>query len=223
MGTPPDFVINLVKKHFNQYSKLHVLDLGCGKGAVSVQLSSSLKCNCYGIDAIPEFIDASKEIAIENGVDKLCQFEVGDVRVKIEELDKFDVIILGATGPIFDDYYIALTTLRNHLTEEGIIIIEEAYINDASTFQHPSLISRKELLNQFKQAGMVLIDEIVRDYTKFAGCVIGMNFIKKRCNELKTKYPHKSSLFENYMESEASEYDVLEKEAKGSVMVVKNK
>jgi ubiquinone/menaquinone biosynthesis C-methylase UbiE len=220
LGTPTEIVLKLIQNHYKTYSNLNVLDLGCGKGAVSVKLAAALKCNCYGIDAIPEFIAVAKEKAKEYGVDTLCRFETGDVRIKIDELDKFDVIIFGATGPIFDDYYTALSALSNHLTDEGIVIIEEAFIDDTSAFQHPPLVTRKELLRQFEQAGMELIDETVGSYTEFADSDWEMEHITKRCNELKAKYPEKSYLFENYVQNQASEYDVLENTVSGSVMVL---
>jgi len=230
LGTPAEIVIKLMQKHCmvvgtNNHSSLQpcVLDLGCGKGAVSVKLAAALKCNCYGIDAIPEFIETAKEKAQEYGVDTLCRFEVGDVRKKIEELDRFDVIIFGATGPIFDDYYTALTALSQHLTDKGIVIIEEAYMDDTNTFQHPLIMPRRELLSQFQQAGMKLIDETVGNYSEFADIAKEVENITIRCNELKTKYPEKSSLFENYAQNQVSEYDALENEMIGAVMVLKKK
>ena len=221
LGTPPEIVINLTQKHCKNYSSLRVLDLGCGKGAVSVKLATALKCNCFGIDGISEFIEIAKEKAREYGVDALCRFEVGDVRIKIEELDKFDIILLGATGPIYGDYYTALTRLSKHLIGEGIIIIDEAYIDDTSTFQHPSILPRKELLKQYRRAGMELIDETIGKYGEFMDINNEMDNIAKRCNELKTQYPEKTSLFENYVQNQASEYDILENKMIGSVMVVK--
>ena len=221
LGTPTEIALNLIQKNCKNYSNLNVLDLGCGKGAVSVKLAAALKCNCYGLDAIPEFVETAKTKAREYGVDTICRFEVGDVRTKIEELDKFDVIILGATGSIFDDYYTVLTALSKHLTDEGIVIIEEGYIDDMSDFQHPSYMFRKDLLKQFEQAGMELVDEYPCKYGEIADIAKEMEKIVARCNELKAKHPEKSSLFENYAQNQAYEYDVLENEMGGSIMVLK--
>ena len=63
LGTQPEIVINLIQRNCKNYSNLNVLDLGCGKGTTSIKLAVALKCNCYGIDGIPEFIEASKEKA----------------------------------------------------------------------------------------------------------------------------------------------------------------
>ena len=197
------------------------MDLGCGKGAVSVKLAASIKCKCYGIDGVSEFVESSKLKAREYGVDTLCRFEVGDIRMKIEELGKFDVIIFGATGPVFDDYSTALTVLSKHLADEGIIIIEEGYIDETSEFQHPSYSSKKALLSQFEKAGMELIDEIECKYGEISDTEKEMEDLTKRCKQLKAKYPEKSSLFDNFMENQASEFDALKNEMEGSIMVLK--
>jgi len=221
LGTPPGIVTDLVRKNCNDYADLDVLDLGCGKGAVSVKLSAALKCRCHGIDAIPEFVESAKEKAVEYGVAELCRFEAGDIRVRIEELDKFDVVILGATGPIFGDYRTALTAISKHLTDKGIVIVEEAYIDDASEYQHPPYVPRKELLAQFDDAGMELIDETMCDYGEIADMAGEMNHIAKRCNELIAKYPEKASLFEGYIRNQASENVALENDLSGSTMVLR--
>jgi ubiquinone/menaquinone biosynthesis C-methylase UbiE len=222
IGTPPETIINLVQKHCTNYSNLNVLDLGCGKGATSVKLAAALNCNCLGIDGIPEFIEISKEKAQEYKVGTLCRFELGDIREKIKELDKFDVIILGAIGQVFGDYYATLTTLSKHLTAEGIIIINDAYIEDSSTFQHPAVLPLRKLLKQVEQAEMELIGEY-RDAENNEEYTEQFEKIRKRCKELIAKYPEKSSLFENYIQIQADEYDDMENEMIGSIMVFKRK
>ena len=223
LGTPPEIVINLIQRHCENCASLNILDLGCGKGAVSVKLAKVFKCNCYGIDGIPEFIEVAKDKAQEYGAGALCRFEVGDIRRKIEELDKFDIIILGAVGQVFGDYYTTLTILSKHLTAGGIIIINDSYIDDLSTVQHSAYLHRHELLKQFGQAGMELVDETTGKYSEYADSTKEMESIRIRCNELKIRYPEKSLLFEKYKQAQIGEYDTLENEITGSVMVVKRR
>jgi len=221
IGTPPEGVINLVKKHCKNIANLHVLDLGSGKGAISVKLAAALKCHCYGIDGIVEFVEASKEKAREYGVETLCRFEAGDVRKKIEELGTFDVIILGATGPIFEDYCTALTRFSKHLTADGMIIINEGYTStpyNPKNSTYSSILSRKELLKQFGQAGMELVDEHMDNSEDFDKEIEN---IQTRCNELKAKYPEKSSLFEKYIQEQVGGYDDLKNKVDSSMMVLK--
>jgi len=221
LGTSPEMVIDLIRKHCGAYSDLRILDLGCGKGAVSIKIAAVLNCHCYGIDAIPEFIDAAKKKAVEYGVEELCRFEVGDIRVRIEDLDTFDVIILGATGPIFGDYYTALTAISKHLTATGMAIVEEAYIDDASMYRHPAYMFRKDLLKQFEQAGMELVDESECDYGEVIDIDNEMDKITRRCRELIVKYPGQASLFENYIRKQAFENDALDNDLSGSTMVLR--
>jgi len=219
LGTPSETIINIIQKHCKAYSTLRILDLGCGKGAVSVKLAAELKCKCYGIDGIPEFIEVSKAKAREYGVDILCRFEVGDIREKIKTLGKFDVIILGAIGQVFGDYYATLTTLSEHLNPDGIIIINDAYADDSIGFPHPLVLHISELLRQAKKAGMEMIDECTDSPTNYEE---DYENLKKRCKELMTKYPEKASLFENYANSQADEYDALVNRMICSIMVFRN-
>lgn len=220
MGTSSEIVINLVQKYFQDYSNLNVLDLGCGKGAVLVKLAEKLKCKCIGIDGISKFIETSKVKAKEYGVDKFCQFEIGDIRKRIETLDKFDVIILGAIGQIFGNYYTTLTKLSGHLLTNGIIIIYDSYTDDSNNFQHLGTMCRRELLTQVEQAGMELSDEITNDST---GGKEGFENIKKRCKELIFQYPEKRILFETYIQSQTNDCDVLDNKVTCSTIVCKRK
>jgi len=218
LGTPPNIVIDFIQKHCKNHSTLHVLDLGCGKGIVSVKLAEALHCNCYGIDGIPEFIESAKEKAREYGVEALCRFEVGDIRERIDALDTFDIIVLGAIGPVFGDYYATLTKLLKHLTPEGIIIINDAYIDDSSTFQYQDILHHQELLHQINQTGMEVIDEYTGKPTNSAE---EFENVQKRCKELLITYPEKTALFENYIQMQAEVYDALEHNIIGSIMVIK--
>lgn len=220
MGTPPEIVIHLVQKHCRNYSTLRVLDLGCGKGATSVKLAKALNCNCWGIDGIPEFIETSKTKAQEYGVEALCRFEVGDIRKEIKALDKFDVIVLGAVGQVFGDYYATLTTLSKYLAPEGIVVINDAYLDDTSTFRHPAVFPRRELLEQIERAEMGLIDEHT-DVANNEEYSAQFEHIQNRCNELIAKHPEKSALFENYVRNQVDEYNAMENEMICSMMVLK--
>ena len=45
IGADPEIIISLIQKHMHDFSNMNVLDLGCGKGAVSVMLANKLKCS----------------------------------------------------------------------------------------------------------------------------------------------------------------------------------
>jgi ubiquinone/menaquinone biosynthesis C-methylase UbiE len=224
IGADPDAIIKLINKHYSNYAELKVLDLGCGKGAVSIKVSKTLGCNCYGIDAIPEFIVLAQQKALEFKVEHLCTFETGDIREKVKELSGYDIIILGAIGPVFGDYYTTLTTLSRCINKNGIFIIDDGYIENNSYYSHPLIQKQNSILQQIDLAGMQLLenDIIKQDNIKESDDFIFEN-LKKRCDELIDKYPDKKELFINYIQKQVEENDVLENKVICSTMVISKK
>ena len=224
IGADPDAIIKLIKKYCNNITELKVLDLGCGKGAVSVKVSQKLGCTCYGIDAIPEFVEFAQQKATEHKVNHLCNFELGDIREKVKELSGFDVVILGAIGPVFGNYFSTLSTLTKCINENGIFIIDDAYINDNSDFSHPLMFKKSDILQQIEKTGMELVENDIMDRDDI---VDSDDFIfdnlKKRCQELIEKYPNKQKLFLDYIRKQEIENDVLENKVIGTTLVIKKK
>jgi len=101
-GTSSDVIVTQLKNlNFDNLKQLNVLDLGCGKGAVSVKLAHNFGFKTVGFDAVPDFIDFAKLKAKEYNVAHLCSFFVEDIRKIIGEQKDFDIIILGAIGNVF--------------------------------------------------------------------------------------------------------------------------
>ncbi len=224
IGADPKAIIRLISRHFNNHGKLKILDLGCGKGAVSVKVSKALGCKCYGIDAIPEFIEYARQKAEEFNVSHLCTFQTGDIREIIKELAGYDVVILGAVGPVFGDYYATLTTLEKCINKNGIFIIDDGYIDDNSNFSHPLMYKKSSILQQIKEAEMELVECNISDCEdiKYSDDQIFEN-LKKRCQELIEKYPDKRTLFLDYIQKQEIENDVLENKIIGAIMVIRLK
>lgn len=70
-----------------------------------------------------------------------------------------DIIILGAIGPVFGDYYTTLTTLSRCLNDKGIFIIDDGYIENDSDYSHPSIQKQKSIIQQIDSAGFQLVDD----------------------------------------------------------------
>lgn len=202
IGSDPDVIIGLVRRHVKDYTDLRVLDLGCGKGAVSVKIAKELNCRCLGIDAIKEFIDEANRKACEYGVDHLCRFELGDIRQKVKVLTGFDIVILGSIGPVFGDYSQTLKALERCIEKNGKVIIDDGYVKNDSEYSHPLILKQDVILNQIADSGMKLLGEamIDRSHIKESNILIFEN-LKKRCQELIKKYPDKGELFNRYIEA----------------------
>ena len=223
IGSNPETMIELIKKHFTAEISPKVLDLGCGKGAVSVKVAKHLNCECHGIDAIPEFISFAQSKSEEYGVGNLCRFEVDDIREKIKTLEKYDVIILGAIGQVLGNYLETLAILDNNLNEDGIIIIDDGYIEDHGNFTHDQILKKSDLLKQISNAGMYLADEIVAAGEHDISATYDTEYenLLKRCEELCKKHPDKAELFKAYSNQQKKEYDNLKNRIVCSTMVIK--
>jgi cyclopropane fatty-acyl-phospholipid synthase-like methyltransferase len=240
MGTDPKVVIRMISKHTQNHSKLKVLDLGCGKGAVSVQVAEHFGCKCHGIDAVSEFIDYANSKAAEFEVEHLCKFELGDIRDRILHLPKYDVIVVGAIGPVMGDYLTTINKLNNCLNDNGIIIFDDGYypdeIDDEISIDEyfaeeidgseyvNDVMTRKELLEQINHSGMKIIDEeiVLTEKMNETNAVI-FESIKERCNILIGSNPDKSHLFEDYVQSQEKENEEYTTMITCSVIVLKKK
>jgi hypothetical protein len=155
-------------------------------------------------------------------VEHLCRFEVGDIRLKVNILSSFDIIILGAIGPVFGDYFTTLTTLSGCLNGNGVIIIDDSYIENDSDYNHPLIQKQNKIIKEINSAGMQIVEEeiIGRDHIKDSDNFIFDN-LKKRCLELMALYPHKKDIFINYIKKQEEENYVLENRVICSTMLIK--
>lgn len=222
MGSDPETIIKLINKSFVKHGNLKVLDLGCGKGAVSIKIADRFKCRCHGIDAVEDFILFAKQKAVEYKVDGLCSFEAGDIRESLAKLSAYDVIILGSIGPVFGDYQKTLAALRKHLVSGGIIIIDDAYIEDESEFSHPFVLKHKELLKQINSCGMRLVETVTAEKEETA--VLNSSIHEKvmmRCLELAEKHPEQKKLFTDFIAMQESQIDVYTNKVTCAAFVIK--
>jgi len=222
IGASPDLIIQVLRRRLPRKAGFRLLDLGCGKGAVSVRLARDLGCRCLGIDAIGEFIGTAREKASAFRLRRRCRFETGDIRERIHALGRFDVIVLGAIGPVFGDHRATLDILSPHLCPGGLIVVDDGYLEDDSPHHHPLVARRGELLRQIAAAGMQLVEEVVvardeiedMDRAMFRG-------LEKRCRELIGQHPDKRDLFAGYIRRQAEENDWLEQKIVCAVLAIR--
>ena len=225
IGTSSDEVLKIIKKYKDNYSNLSVLDLGSGKGAVLIKIASELKCKCLGVDAIDDFVNFSNNKAKEYSVDSICTFETNDIRTRIKTLGKYDIIILGAIGPVLGDFHETLLVLTSHLNDNGLIIMNEGYVEDGCKTDYPNVLSKNIVLNQINSAGMEIIESIIEDETHEVKGDFEeeVRNLEKRCMELIEKYPDNKNMFLKYIKTQKELYKKLDNEVISVLFVIKQK
>jgi SAM-dependent methyltransferase len=212
IGADPNTMLSLIKQYI-RLDKLNILDLGCGKGAVSIKIAQEINCTILGIDAIHEFIESARDYAKKYNVDNKCKFEVGDIRVWIKELSGFDIIILGAIGPVLGDLETTLRILAKSLNSEGYVLLDDGYIDDRSKKNYERCLRRTEFYKQITEAGFEVIHEEIfaKDMLEDSDNYI-YDSIKRRANELIDNLPDKREVIEGYLKSQELENQMLENE-----------
>ena len=226
MGASPEVNLSLIKRNIEveKYSNLQIVDLGCGKGAVSVKLAQELNCYVLGIDAYKDFIKSAIEYAEKNRVKAKCKFEVGDIRVNIRDLKNFDIAILGSIGHVLGNLTNTLNLVKRSLKNTGFIIIDETYITKDYESKINDYMYKEEILTEIDQSGLKIIDEHVYQSKELVESNQHIyHSIEKRANELILKYPDRTQFFEDYLESQRIENEILENQVKCVTWVLEMK
>ncbi len=219
LGSSPKDMLDMITRHIQTSSQTRILDLACGKGAVSVYLAKELGCKVKGVDLIPEFIDYAAQKAQEFEVADLCDFMVGDITERVKEEKDYDIVILGAVGDVLGTQEETITLLKNTVRKGGYLVIDDAYGKDDTNPKYPS---RAQWFAIFDRTGVRLIDEMIIDDDELTNINNEQqNLIIKRANELKAKFPEKSHLFDGYIQSQQAECDELENEISGVTLLLK--
>ncbi len=211
IGTDPNVVSKFVKQNIDDSKSLKILDLGCGKGAVSVRLAKDFNCNVVGIDAIPEFIESAKQLAIENGVTEKTTFIQGDIRILYTNYMDYDIVILGAIGPVLGNQQETLENVSQCLKPSGFVILDDGHLPDKTDNKKEIYTTKSRFYHFIKSAGFMVIEEsIFESENMHQQNEIIFNAIKKRAKELIEKYPSKATIFNDYLIEQETQNNALE-------------
>ncbi len=147
---------DLISSYIPITKDTRILDLACGKGAVSIGLSKSFGCRVKGIDIIPEFIDYAGEKAHEHGVENLCHFQVEDINRSIQTEKGYDIVVYAAVGDVLGDIHETIVKLKDTVVPGRYILIDDAYSNEGN---HEMYASRQQWLTAFRDTGVKLVAE----------------------------------------------------------------
>ena len=226
LGSSPPQIMSLIEKHIPLTNNLRILDLACGKGAVSVHIAKDLRVKVDGFDLFPEFIEYAKEKAIEHSVRDLCSFYIADINEIVLTAKGYDCVIFGAVGNVLGNPEEALCKLQQTIKPNGFIIIDESYLpdgcnNEIISYQNYEYLFRHDWFNLFQDCNLDLIEEIISDGGE-NNTEKEMTAIIKRANELITSHPDHKELFMNYVQSQQNEYSDIEKSLVNVTWILRN-
>lgn len=214
LGSIPEDMIMLVKQNIDISSDTKIIDLGCGKGAVSVLMCKELGIHAFGFDLLPGFIETAREKAEEFHVQHLCEFHVQDINETVKIEQGYDLAILGAVGDALGEPAETLHKLKGVIHRKGYILMDEAYLageQDDVRYQNYEYLTRTQWKKLIHDLDLKVIAEITLNDTAITDDINDYNnrMISRRADELIRKYPDKSSIFEGYVNSQLMECEDL--------------
>lgn len=208
LGSSPDEIVSAIK-NCGIDEEWRVIDLGCGKGAVSIRLAKDFGCSVKGIDFMEDFIDFARKKAEELGLSSLCCFESGDINSAVESEAGYDLAILGAVSGVLGTPSETLFKLKRTVKPGGYVIIDDGYLSEDS--ESPRLegeyYTRGEWLSAFEQSGMELISETFAGEELQSANDANTAMIAARAAELSLVHPELKALFEGYVLAQQQECD----------------
>lgn len=218
LGSSPRDMIEMVREHIMVSHNTRVLDLACGKGAVSIRMAKELGVLVKGIDIIPEFVEYARQKSKEYKVEKLCEFEVGDITKAVNREKNYDIVILGAVGDVLGPPEQTILALKSTVKKGGYILMDDGYAKDIANDKY---FTRSQWLSVFDGARVRLVAErLIEDQELASLNQEQQKWIIKRAEELKEKFPEKAYLFESYVQSQQAECDEMEEDIDGVTILL---
>ena len=207
LGSSPADIIALLQKHVSLTEGFRVLDLACGKGAVSIQLAKAFGVRARGFDLMPGFVEDAAQKAKEWGVDALCNFHHADVNDAARTERGYDCVIFGAAGNVLGDPQETLQKLSRTVKPRGYLVMDDAYLRDSALPEDVQYdydyLTRSQWLRLFDDNGLRLVEELpaceVQDFDD------DNRAIALRVGELIAKHPEKRAMFEGFAQSQLNE------------------
>lgn len=128
MGCSANQILDLITNLKFPAGSVNVLDLGCGKGALSIQIAVKFGFNVTGVDAMSEFLKVAEEKSTEFKVASLCTFINDDILRYVKEKHDFNIVVLSSLGGIYGSNKQTIEKLRTQVVTGGYIIIDDGYL-----------------------------------------------------------------------------------------------
>jgi len=162
MGVPTDVIVDLFRPLSLPGRSTRVLDLGCGKGAVAIELARELDFSVIGIDLYPPFIEDARSRAAGKGVEGNCRFILGDIREVTETPDDFHAATLVWVGEALGDLENSVGRLRNQVLPGGYMVISSGYRKPGTDADlgHVNFVDSDKARRQITAHNDVILEEI---------------------------------------------------------------
>ncbi|MBD3383835.1 methyltransferase domain-containing protein [candidate division KSB1 bacterium] len=200
-----------------------VLDLGCGKGAVSVPITSRFKSRITGVDAMSSFLKDANRKAAEYGVAERCRFICQDIMDYVKADHDFDLVIFASVGGIWGSLQNTVAQLRRQIRNGGYMVIDDGYARTSGPLQrkhYEQYRDHQTTLGELTALGDTILTEI--DTTQYSRKInrAYLDSISKRGAELILQKPELKDKINSYILLQQQECEFLDHHIVGALWLL---
>ncbi|MCK4578620.1 MAG: class I SAM-dependent methyltransferase [Candidatus Marinimicrobia bacterium] len=225
LGSSPRIIVDMLRLLELPSSATRMLDLGCGKGAVSITLALELGFQVSGIDLFEPFIMDARRRAEESGVALLCQFRVGDMCDAVREGGDYDIVVYASVGGILGDFTEQVRYLRATVRPGGYLVIDDGYLTrDRSTTRsgYRHYRPHDETVRMLTVHGDILVREKMLSPEESRSINEGyLTSIRRRARNLTRRHPHLAGALREYVARQAQECEFLDRTLTGATWLLR--
>ena len=216
--------ITSVLNDLNLTKSTTVVDLGCGKGAVAVEVAEQLNLNVFGIDLFEPFIDSCRELAESRGVSELCHFIHGDILKLAGKIEPCDIAIFAALGDVLGPLDQTVSVIRQYTKPGGYMVISDGFIKAGGSSDFPGFeqyAEHAEMIARLTACGDTLVSEIIEADDCDRSEHGEYKMIAARAKAIAARRPEIAVEVLNFAEKQAAEYDFIDENFIGAIWVLK--
>lgn len=216
--------ITRVLDDLNLTKSATIVDLGCGKGAVAVEIAENLNLNVLGIDLFEPFIENCREQAESRGVSELCHFIHGDILKLAGKIEPCDVAIFAALGDVLGPLDQTVSVIRKYAKPGGYMVICDGFIRDGGSSDFPGFeqyAERRGMIARLVACGDTLVGEIIETNDGDLDEHDEGELIAARARAIAARQPDIAVEVLNYAEAQAAEYEFIDENFVDAIWVLK--
>lgn len=224
LGCSPERVVELLRPLGLDPAGTKLLDLGCGKGAVSVTVAHVLGFRAVGIDACEVFLEEARQKAAEWGVTQKCSFELEDLREYVKEASDFDVVVFASLGGLLGDYHKLVGALRRTVRPGGYILIDDGFLQGKKSVKRAGYghyTPHAQTLKQLFAHGDTLVKETLTIEESKNINQEYLAIIKQNAKVLLENRPELEDRVAEYIRGQETECEILDAHITGAIWLLR--
>lgn len=223
LGSSIEEIIKLIGEFELPSDKTKLLDFGCGKGGVSIQIAAKYGFKVVGIDAMKPFLEEANKKAHQYNVSHLCEFIEQDIFDYVSVEHDYVIVILAAVGGVFGSFKNTVAQLRTQVRSGGYMVIDDGYLKIGKSLSRKGYGHYRNHEDTIRELTFY-DDKLLREInTNELSSQINYEYhhlIEKRGKELIALHPELEKEIKSYIELQAEECDVLKNQIEGAVWLL---